>query len=186
MVSPYRSFGLVAQRFVPGLDAIRVDERKLESEFARQVLQLGDRPAIQGPRGHDVVARLEHREQCRGLGGQAAGKGHPSGAAFQIADTFLKGGDGGVHDAGIRVAVFLKVEVGRGGLGIFEHEAGGLENGYRTGAGVRVGTLPGVHGARIEAKGARVKISHVFATFSRNVAMMGACWRSSSRNESCP
>ena len=129
---------------------------------------------------------LEHREQRRGLGGQAAGKGHPTGAAFQIADTLLKRGDGGVHDARVGVAVLLKVEVGRGRLGVFEHVAGGLEDGYRAGAGVRVRTLPGVQ-RRVSKPNARVRSSAVLATpLLQEAAMMGVCRASSSRKQSCP
>ncbi len=41
-----------------GLDAVRVDEAHAEAELLEGVFELGERPAVEGPRGDDMIARV--------------------------------------------------------------------------------------------------------------------------------
>ena len=102
-----------------------------------------------------MIARLQQREQRRRLRRDAAGERDAAAAAFEARHALLEHRGGRVHDPRVGVPVFLQVEVGGGRLRILEHVAGGLEDRHRARAGVRVGPLPGVHLARVEAEGAR-------------------------------
>src|SRR5216683_1416387 len=57
-------------------------------------------------------------------------------AAFQTGDPLLEGRHRRVHDARVRVAVFLEVEVRRRGLGVLENVARRLENRHSASARV--------------------------------------------------
>jgi hypothetical protein len=120
------------------------------------VLELVDGAAVERRRGDDVIAGLEHREERRGLGGDAAGKGHRAAAALEVGHSLLEGRDRRVHDAGVGVAELLQVEVRGRRFGILEDVAGRLVDRHRAGAGVRVGALPGVHLAGVEPESARL------------------------------
>ena len=154
IVSPKNALVFGADAPPPRVGIVGIDPRQLDAHLAQQMLELVDRPAVERRGRDDVVARLQQREQRRGLRGDPAGERHRAGAALEVRHPLLEHGDGRVHDPRVRVAVLLQVEVGRRRLGVFEHVAGGLEDRHRAGAGVRVGPLPGVELARLEAEGA--------------------------------
>ena len=107
----------------------------------------------------------------------------------RLADALLERRRRRVHDARVGVAVLLQVEVGRRRLRVLEDVAGRLEDRHGARAGVRVGPLAGVDGARVEAEGAGLQlfVSHALHTHSSRNAAMSGVWRaSSSRNESWP
>ena len=99
-----------------------------------------------------MVARLEQREQRGRLRGDPAGERHRAGAALEVRHPLLEHGDRRVHDARVRVAVLLQVEVRGRRLRVLEHVAGRLEDRHRARARVRVGPLPGVQLPGLESE----------------------------------
>jgi len=116
------------------------------------MLELIDRAAVKGRRGHDVIAWLEHREERRRLRGDAARKRDGAASPFEVGDALFEDRHRRVHDARIGVAVFLQIEVRRRRLGILEHVTGGLKNRYGARTGVRIRTLSGVHLSRLKSE----------------------------------
>ena len=99
-----------------------------------------------------MVARLEQREQRRGLRGDAARESDRAAAAFEVRHALLEHGHRRVHDPRVGVPVLLQVEVRGGRLRILEHVARGLVDRDGARAGVRVGALAGVHLTRLESE----------------------------------
>ena len=142
--------GLGPQRRAPGVEVARVDEVEVDRELAEEVLELGQRAAVERPRGDDVIAGLEQREEDRRLRREAAREGDRAGAALEARDALLEHRDRRVHDPRVGVAVLLQVEVRGRALDVLEDVARGLEDRHRARTGVRVGPLAGVDRARVE------------------------------------
>src|SRR5688500_1627359 len=92
-----------------------------------------------------MVAGLEHREQRGGLRGDAAGKRDGAAASFEVRHALFESGHSRIHDARVRVAIFLQIEIRRRRLRILEHIARRLVNRHSARAGIRIGTLSRVH-----------------------------------------
>ena len=107
-----------------------------------------------------MVALLAERREGDELGGHAGGGGHRTDAAFEGGDALLQGGDGGVRQARVDVAVLLQGEEVRGVVSVFEDEGGSLVDRDRA------GTVLGVGGtARVQCAGSEAEsvFSHWFA-----------------------
>jgi hypothetical protein len=142
--------GVVTHRGLPRVEVVGIDPRQLDVHLAQQVFELIHRPAVER-RGRDhVVARLEEREQCRGLRCDAACERHRPTAPFEVRHAFLEHRDCGIHDARVGVPVLLQVEVRGRRFRVLEHVAGRLVDRHRARAGVGVRPLSGVHLARVE------------------------------------
>ena len=147
---------LVPNRALPGIEIVGIDEGEIHRELSQEVLELSDRAPVERARGDDVIAGPEQCEQGRGLGGQATGKADRTDALLEIGYPLLEGCHRGIHDPGIRVAVFLKVEVCGSRFRILENVARGLEDGNGPGAGVRIGSLTRVHRAGLQTEVVRL------------------------------
>ncbi len=78
------------------------------AELGEALAELVDRAAIELARRHDIVARSHQGVQCQQLRRVARAAGQTGAAAFQRGDAFLQHRIGGVHDARIDVAEYLK------------------------------------------------------------------------------
>src|SRR5687768_5404945 len=99
-----------------------------------------------------MIARLQQREQGRGLRGDAAGERHRTASGFEAGDALLEHRDGRVHDARVGIAELLQIEVRRRRFRIFEHVARRLIDRHRPRAGIRVGALPGMYLTGVESE----------------------------------
>ncbi len=180
-------------RCPPCIGVIGIDPRELDVHLAQQVLELVDRPAVERGRRDHMIARLQQCEERGRLRGDTAGERDPAAAAFEVRHAFLEHRDGRVHDARVRVAVLLQVEVRRRRLRILEHVAGRLEDRHRACAGVRVGSLPGVQLPGLEPEFAGLFGTHglvgheasssICQRLSARKRRMRGVWRPSSRRK---
>jgi hypothetical protein len=92
-----------------------------------------------------MIARLQQREERGGLRGDAARKRHRTAAPFEVRHALFEDGHRRIHDARVRVAVLLQVEIRRSRLRILEHVARRLVDRHRARAGIRIGTLSRVN-----------------------------------------
>ena len=99
-----------------------------------------------------MIAWREQREQRRGLRREAARERDGAAAALEARDALLEHCDRRVHDARVRVAVLLQIEVRGRGFRILEHVARRLVDRHGARARVRVRALSRVHLARVEAE----------------------------------
>jgi|GEM_PF-5178849 len=155
----------IGQRFAPdgagiGVDGVldrvgivHVDELHFPAEPLDRLSELIDRAAIELVGGDDVLARSHQREQRHDLRRVARCGGNCAHAALQRGDAFLQNGGGGVRQAGIDVADFLKAEQpGRMGR-VVEDEAGRLVDRRLACAGGGVGGRARVDHAGFKTKG---------------------------------
>src|SRR5581483_229536 len=98
-----------------------------------------------------VFGRSEHREEARRLRREAARERDAARGALEARDALLEDRRGRIHDPRVGVPVLLQVEVRRGGIRILEHVARGLEDRDGARPRVRLGPLPRVDRARVEA-----------------------------------
>ena len=145
----------------PAVGVVHVDPVERDLELPREVVELRGRAAVERLRHRDPVARLEHRKEERSLGGEAARERDGAGSAFEVREALLERGHGRIHDPAVDVAVLLQIEVRRRRLGVLEHEPRGLVDRRRARAGVRIGTLPGVHRTGVEPEVARRLVHRV-------------------------
>ena len=126
-------------------------QRTFQPNFAKDVVELVDRAAIELARGDELVARLQQRVEGEHLRRVARGDGKRRRAAFERRDALLQHRLGRVHDARIDVAEGLEIEQSRRVLGIVEDIGRGLidRRGARAGRGVGLGA--GMDGERVEA-----------------------------------
>ena len=134
------------------LEPGRVHEAHVDRELAERVGELGDRAAVEVRRGDDLVAGREQRHQGDELRRHAARHRHRAGGVLQRRDALLEHRGRRVADAGVDVAVLLELEELRGGVGVVEHVGGGLVDRHRARARQRVGHVPGVEHAGLEAE----------------------------------
>ena len=135
-------------------------EGGVDAEASQGHVQLGDGAAVQLRGGNNVVALLAERREGDELGGHTGGGGHRTDTAFEGGDALLQGGDGGVGQARVDVAVLLQGEEVRGVVSVFEDEGGGLVDGDRAGTVFSVGGTARVQCAGSEAESV---FSHWFA-----------------------
>src|SRR5208283_447527 len=74
--------GLRRDRRLPLAEERRVNEAHADRELPQCVDELGDRAAVELRRGHDLVARLQERQEGHELRRHAAGRGDGPGRAF--------------------------------------------------------------------------------------------------------
>ena len=131
--------------------------------------------AVEGARGHDVVPRLEKRQQGGGLCRLSARGGERGPPVLERRHPLLEDGGGGVHEPGVDVPEGLEVEQARGVVRVVEHVRGGLVDRHRPRAGGGVGELPGVQAQGLEPK---VAISHqpVPSAPKRAPSAVGRIW----------
>jgi len=99
-----------------------------------------------------VITRPTQREVRPRWGSQRARKRAAARRAFQTRDALLDHRRRRVHDARVRVAVLLQIEIGGGGFGVFKDVARRLEDRHRPRARVRLGPLARVNRARVESE----------------------------------
>ncbi len=146
-----------------------------------------------------MVARLQQREKGGGLSRDPARERYGSATTFEVRHALLEHGDGRVHDPGVRVAVLLQVEIGRGRFRVFKYVAGGLENRHGASPRIGVGPLARVQLPGLEAEGAgllglgRTSIGRLLGVGhsrapapARKRRICGVCCASSSKKESWP
>ena len=112
------------------------NERCLHPHLAHGVRQEVVRPAIDGGARHHVVAALADVEEREERGRLARGRQHGRRAALQLADLLRDRVVGGVLQAGVEVAVLLKVEQAPHVLRGVVLEGGGLHDGQLPGLAV--------------------------------------------------
>ena len=139
----------------PAVGVVHVDPVERDLKLAREVVELGGRAAVQRLRDRDPVAGLEQRKEQSRLRRQTARKRDSARSTFEVREALLERGHGRIHDPAVDVAVLLEVEVRGRRLRVLEHECGRLVDGRRARAGVRIGTLAGMHRAGVEPEVAR-------------------------------
>ena len=104
------------------------------------------RAAVQGGRGHDVVARFGNGLDGIGGGGHAGCYGQSGNAAFHGGDAFFQHVLRGVHDARVNIACHFQVEQVSAMLGVVKGVRGGLVNGHSGCTGGGFAAVATVHG----------------------------------------
>ena len=145
--------GIVVDGGLDRVGVVEVDELRGPAEALDRLAELGDRPAVEPGRDHDVAPRRHQREQRHDLRRVPRRTADSADAAFQRGDAFLQHRHGGVGQAGIDVAHLLQVEERGGVVGVAEHVGRGLVDRHLPRAGGRIGACPGVDLQRVEAVG---------------------------------
>ena len=91
--------GVLAHGPFPCVHIVWINPREADVHLLQKMLELVDGAAVERRRRHDVVARLEQREQRGHLRGDAARKRHRAAAAFEVRHALFEDGRGGIHDA---------------------------------------------------------------------------------------
>jgi hypothetical protein len=134
------------------LRLIGIDEGRRDAHLGQRHRELRVGAAVEQRRRHDVVARLQDRQDRRQLCGHAAGGGQRGATVFQRRDAFLEHRHRRVGDARVDVAEGLQVEQAGGVVGRVEHVARGLVDRLRATAGDRIGQLAGVQAEGFDAE----------------------------------
>jgi hypothetical protein len=131
---------------------IAVDERGLHTEAAQGDVELGDGPAVELGRGHNVVPGSSQRGEGDEFRGHAGRGSDGADAAFERGDPLLEGGHGGVANPRVDVAVLLQREEVGGVVGVLEDEGRGLVDRYGAGTVLGIGSSTRVQGTGAEAE----------------------------------
>ena len=135
-------------------EVVGIDEGGFNAELRKRVLEQVVRAAVDGLLRNYVVAGLCERLQRVGDGGGARSHGQASNAAFERGDAVFEHALGGVRQAAVDVTGVGQAEAIGCVLGVAEHVARGLVNGYRTGIAGGVGAfLTDVQLQGVEAEG---------------------------------
>ena len=139
------------------LGVVRVHEHRVDAHAPERHVEQRAGAAVEGARGHDLVARFEEGEQGGGLRRLSARGGEGRPPVLERRHPLFEDGGGGVHEPGVDVPERLEVEQARGVVRVVEHVRGGLIDRHRPRAGRRVGDL-----SRVQAQGldAVVAIRH--------------------------
>ena len=151
-----KRLGVVADGRLPRGGIVGIDPRQFHRHLAEQVLELVDRPAVEGRRGHDVIAGRQQREQGRRLRRDPAGERDGAASALEVGHALLEHRHRRVHDARVGVPVLLEVEVRGRRFRILEHVTRRLIDRHRARAGIRIRTLPGVNLTGFKSEAARL------------------------------
>ena len=141
---------------------VRIDERGVDAEPAEADVELRVGSAVEGLRGHDLVARFQQADQRDELRGLPTGHGQRADSAFEGGHALLKNSRGRIHDARIDIAEALQVEKRGGVRGVLKDVRGRLVDGHRACAGLGIGTLAGMQSAGGEAEHAVGSGSHPY------------------------
>jgi hypothetical protein len=127
------------------LDVVVLHEARVDAEALEGVEEDVPRPAVEGVRGHDVVAGPRDVEDREDLGRMARGDRDGRRAMLERGDARGDGVGRGVGQAAVDVARHLERELS-GGIGrVLELEGGGLVDGKGRGPGDGIGGKPRVH-----------------------------------------
>jgi hypothetical protein len=122
----------------------RIDEDDVDSPSSQRDIELGIRPAVEGARGDDLIARPKQsrqRDVLRRLSRRCGQSTHP---LLERRNALLEGGGGRVHDPRVDISEPLQREELSGMVRVLEDIRRRLIDRHRPRAGDRVGSLPGV------------------------------------------
>jgi hypothetical protein len=143
--------GALGDGGLEGRGIVAIGPHHVPTEILERVGELVDGAAVEPPRRHELVARLQERVHDDDLRRVAGGDGEGGGAALQGRDALFQDGAGRVADARIDVPERLQAEQGCGVVDVVEHEGGGLIDGGRAGARCGVRGRARMDGERVEA-----------------------------------
>ena len=116
------------------IDVFGFHVRGFHTETRHVSFYHGARSSVNGVGGNHVVAGVEVGHVNGAYSAHSRGESHGAIAVLQLCHLTLQGGDGGVADTGVNVAVFLSCKAGGAVLGTLETECGCLINRHSGGA----------------------------------------------------
>ena len=132
----------------------RVYESHVDAQARESVPELADRPAIQGSRRNNMIARLANRKDGRCLRGMPGTDLHRTHAPFQVCHALFEHVAGRVADAGVDIAGFLESKQTGGAIRALQVVGSGLVDGHSPRTGRLFGRI-----SRMQLPGGKSKFS---------------------------